>query len=105
MEITGKKAQRRKNTAVAKAWLPSPVMFLVVIMSLPAKGRAKPLKCSPVSWGENYSYKILKSQLKAFDEYMLRHKEIFKILYLQYTSAFPFYLPIFTKLREGRLLL
>lgn len=76
------KAQRRKNTAIAKAWLPTPVMFLVAVMPLPAKGRAKTLTCNPYSWGENYSCKILKSQLKALDEYTFKHIEIFKILYL-----------------------
>lgn len=81
VERTGKKLKGGKILLLQRRVFHLPVMFLVAIMPLPAKGKAKPPKCYPNSWIKNYSCKILKSQLKAFDEYMFRHREIFKILY------------------------
>lgn len=76
------KSTKKKKYCYCKGMASTPVMFLVAVMPLPAKGRAKTLTCNPYSWGENYSCKILKSQLKALDEYTFKHIEIFKILYL-----------------------
>lgn len=91
MGRTAKRHQEGKTLLLQRHGFHPLVMFLVALMPLTASGRVKTLICNPDHWRENYSCKILKSQLKAFSKnILLDTKKSLKDCIYNITLLFPF---------------